>query len=81
MTLRLCRECERHVDFEATHVAPRLGGGNYRRAGRFYLSVICTECVLELAARPRYAGTSLVHRWGASALQILARQIMTPAEA
>lgn len=72
-----CRNCERRVEFTAAHTASRFGGGNYRRAGRYYPSTICTECVLDLAPRLR-VGASTVDRWGGFTLQRIARVLYTP---
>lgn len=75
---RVCKQCERRVEISATHIAPRMSGGNYRRAARAYHMTICNECLLRLAAS-RTPGSALVERWGASYLQLIAWQIMTPA--
>lgn len=43
-----CTYCKRRRDVAVLHPISRYGGGNYRRAGRWYRGSICGECAQSL---------------------------------
>ncbi len=63
-----CQHCEERVPRDQTAIAQRKGGGNYRRAPRFYAATICLECAKRLVKNAS-EGHTLSARWSIRSLK------------
>lgn len=69
-----CQQCEERVPRDQTAIAQRKGGGSYRRAARYYSSVICLSCATSLLqnASPGFLTSS---RWSVTSLRLAVERI------
>lgn len=67
-----CRRCNR---VRETATASRYGGGNYRRAGRWYRSQICLECASRLLETATH-GHTMNERWDLFYVRVAAKDLL-----
>lgn len=73
---KMCKNCEERKPAESVHLARRFGGGSYRQAGRLIDTLICKECVFEIAPIAlNGTGHSLHSQWDLSGIMHLARRL------
>jgi hypothetical protein len=52
MRRHTCPYCEERKPRSEFILAQHFGGGNYRRAGRMYDTLICADCALKILDKP-----------------------------
>jgi len=74
-----CRRCDQRGTKEnPTGLVGRKGGGNWRRAPRFYDTTICARCAAELMTRVT-RGHLTQDRWSIAGLRRMAALLPDPA--